>query len=40
MGYEPYGPQNSVEGLIHRADMAMYYNKRRKYSGLIQSAAE
>ena len=40
MGYEPYGPQDSVEDLIHRADMAMYYNKRRKYSGLIQSAAE
>jgi diguanylate cyclase (GGDEF)-like protein len=30
MGIEPYGPQDSVEDLIHRADMAMYYNKRRK----------
>jgi diguanylate cyclase (GGDEF)-like protein len=40
MGYEPYGPEDSVEDLIHRADMAMYYNKRRKYSGMIQSAAE
>ena len=40
MGYEPHGPQNSVEDLIHHADMAMYYNKQRKYSGLVQSAAE
>ncbi len=30
MGIEPYGPQDEVEDLIHRADMAMYYNKRRK----------
>lgn len=40
MGYEPYGPQDNVDDLIHRADMAMYYNKRRKYAGVIQSAAE
>jgi diguanylate cyclase (GGDEF)-like protein len=40
MGYEPYGPQDTVEDLIHRADMAMYYNKRRKNSGLVQTAAE
>jgi len=40
MGYEPYGPQDTVTDLIHRADMAMYYNKRRKHSGLVQSAAE
>lgn len=40
MGYEPYGPQDSVEDLIHRADMAMYYNKRRKNAGMVQSAAE
>lgn len=32
MGIEPYGPQDDVEDLIHRADMAMYYNKRRKQS--------
>lgn len=32
MGIEPYGPQDSVKDLIHRADMAMYYNKRRKQS--------
>lgn len=40
MGYEPYGPQDNVDDLIHRADMAMYYNKRRKNSGVVQSAAE
>ena len=40
MGYEPYGPQYTVEDLIHRADMAMYYNKRRKHADPIQSAAE
>jgi len=40
MGYEPYGPQDTVEDLIHRADMTMYYNKRRKQAGPIQSAAE
>ena len=40
MGYEPYGPQDSVDDLLHRADMAMYYNKRRKHTGLVQSAAE
>lgn len=40
MGYEPYGPEDTVEDLIHRADMAMYFNKRRKHTGLVQSAAE
>ena len=40
MGIEPYGPQDSVEDLIHRADMAMYYNKRRKQAGYRQMAAE
>lgn len=30
LGMEPYGPHDEVEDLIHRADMAMYYNKRRK----------
>lgn len=40
MGYEPYGPDDSVEDLIHRADMAMYYNKRRKHTGVVKSAAE
>lgn len=40
MGYEPYGAQDSVDDLIHRADMAMYYNKRRKHTAPVQSAAE
>ena len=40
MGFEPYGPHDSVDDLIHRADMAMYYNKRRKNNGLVQTAAE
>ena len=39
MGIEPYGPQDSVGDLIHRADMAMYYNKRRKQSGHSDSRA-
>lgn len=40
IGFEPYGPQDTVEDLIHRADMAMYYNKRRRQAGFLQSAAE
>lgn len=40
MGFEPYGPQDTVEDLIHRADMAMYYNKRRRQAGFMQTAAE
>lgn len=40
MGFEPYGPQDTVDDLIHRADMAMYYNKRRRQAGFLQSAAE
>lgn len=40
IGCEPYGPDDSAADLIHRADMAMYYNKRRKQAGLIRSAAE
>lgn len=40
MGYEPYGPDDSVEDLIHRADMAMYYNKRRRQAGMLRTAAE
>tara|TARA_B100000676_G_scaffold248099_1_gene251651 strand:- start:31016 stop:31723 length:708 start_codon:yes stop_codon:yes gene_type:complete len=42
IGVEPYGPHDTVEDLIHRADMAMYYNKRRKQSGFqsTKSAAE
>tara|TARA_R110000787_G_scaffold25320_5_gene71212 strand:+ start:371 stop:1105 length:735 start_codon:yes stop_codon:yes gene_type:complete len=37
MGIEPYGPQDEVADLIHRADMAMYYNKRRKQAGHLHS---
>jgi diguanylate cyclase (GGDEF)-like protein len=40
IGYEPYGPNDTVEDLIHRADMAMYYNKRRRQAGFVRSAAE
>ncbi len=40
LGAEPYGPHDTVEDLLHRADMAMYYDKRRKQSGMVQSAAE
>lgn len=42
IGVEPYGPHDTVEDLIHRADMAMYYNKRRKQSGfqMNKTAAE
>ncbi len=40
LGAEPYGPNDTEEELIRRADMAMYYNKRRKHTGLMLSAAE
>jgi len=40
LGAEPYGAHDSEDELIRRADMAMYYNKRRKHSRLMQSAAE
>ena len=40
IGFEPYGPQDTVEDLIHRADMAMYYNKRRRQAGFLKSASE
>jgi len=40
LGAEPYGPQDTVEDLLHRADMAMYYEKRRGRSGIVHSAAE
>jgi len=39
-GVEPYGPHDSVDELLHRADMAMYYNKRRKHAGPVPTAAE
>lgn len=41
LGAEPYGPNDTVDDLLHRADMAMYYEKRRRQSGImVQSAAE
>lgn len=40
VGIEPYGPHDSVDELLHRADMAMYYNKRRKHAGPVPTAAE
>jgi len=40
LGAEPYGPNDTVEDLLHRADMAMYYEKRRRQSGVVQTAAE
>lgn len=40
IGAEPYGAQDNSLDLIRRADMAMYYNKRRHNIALMQSAAE
>ncbi|MEE8333453.1 MAG: GGDEF domain-containing protein [Alphaproteobacteria bacterium] len=40
LGAEPYGPHDTVEDLLHRADMAMYYDKRRKQTDIVRSAAE
>ena len=40
MGFEPYGPDDTANDLIHRADMAMYYNKRRRQAGALRTAAE
>lgn len=40
MGIEPYGPEDSVEDLLRRADMAMYEIKRRKRAGPRRAAAE
>lgn len=40
LGAEPYGPEDTVDDLIHRADMAMYYNKRRRHASGVPSAAE
>lgn len=39
-GIEPYGPDDSPEELLRRADMAMYYVKRRKKGSLGRIAAE
>jgi diguanylate cyclase (GGDEF)-like protein len=40
LGIEPYGPDDTAEDLIRRADMAMYYVKRRKKGPLNELAAE
>jgi diguanylate cyclase (GGDEF)-like protein len=40
LGIEPYGPEDAPEELIRRADMAMYYVKRRKKGSLGRLAAE
>lgn len=40
IGYEAYGPEDAIDDLICRADMAMYYFKRRKHVPIAQVAAE
>jgi len=40
MGVEPYGPEDSAEDLLRRADMAMYDIKRRKRAAPPKLAAE
>ena len=40
IGYEAYGPEDAIDDLICRADMAMYYFKRRKHAPIAQVAAE
>jgi diguanylate cyclase (GGDEF)-like protein len=40
IGYEAYGPEDSIDDLICRADMAMYYYKRRKHTPIVHAAAE
>jgi diguanylate cyclase (GGDEF)-like protein len=40
LGTEPYGPDDTPEELIRRADMAMYFVKRRKKGSLGRIAAE
>ena len=40
LGTEPYGPDDTAEELIRRADMAMYFVKRRKKGSLGRIAAE
>ena len=40
LGTEPYGPDDTPEEMIRRADMAMYYVKRRKNGSLGRIAAE
>lgn len=40
MGVEPYGPDDSPDDLMRRADMAMYYVKRGRKDPLDRIAAE
>lgn len=40
LGIEPYGPDDTPNELIRRADMAMYYVKRHKKGSLGRIAAE
>ncbi len=40
IGSEAYGPEDAIDDLICRADMAMYYFKRRKHAPIAQVAAE
>jgi diguanylate cyclase (GGDEF)-like protein len=40
MGHEAYGPDDAIDDLICRADMAMYYYKRRKQTPIARVAAE
>jgi diguanylate cyclase (GGDEF)-like protein len=40
IGYEVYGPEDAIDDLICRADMAMYYFKRRKHAPIDRVAAE
>ena len=40
IGYEAYGPEDGIDDLICRADMAMYYFKRRKQAPIARVAAE
>ena len=40
MGEQPFGPDDTVEDLLCRADMAMYYCKRQKAAALSLPAAE
>jgi diguanylate cyclase (GGDEF)-like protein len=40
IGYEAYGPDDAIDDLMCRADMAMYYYKHRKHEPMAQAAAE
>ena len=40
LGIEAYGPDDTPDELVRRADMAMYYVKRNKKGSLGRIAAE